>query len=463
MNWNTNFFAAISELNGADRYNGQLVDKRDGRSDFAIDRERILYSKAFRRLSDKTQVFFSDEIKDLRTRLTHTLEVNQIAKTIVSSLGCNLDLTEAIALGHDVGHTPFSHVGERTLNLIMNNCEYLGIQIQENNFGFKHNLQSLRVLCDLEGELNLSKYTLWCIANHSSLTYRNCPLTNNNDICYTKHNPSCCPRLGKYKHNYSCKFYDTYINNIGNDTYWSIEGLVVALADEIAQRHHDIEDSIRFNILNRKDLLAHLRIFVPVFSQLDKKNYKDLKDKEKSSQPDDIFLAHFSRLIVKAYVVNLIKETKKRIKAKGNELIIRSQQDFYTHKSEIPIEEAKKLVSFSNEFAEVDKTFQNFLKSSILNSYGAQMMDGKGAYIIRKLFEAYLSNPKQLPNDEIRRFYKSINVEINDIGQMRGEINNYRNISTRRNNLMRVISDYIGSMTDAYAYDQYNLLYGTLV
>ena len=200
-----------------------------------------------------------------------------------------------------------------------------------------------------------------------------------------------------------------------------------------------------------------------LISQLDKKNYKDLKDKEKSSQPDDIFLAHFSRLIVKAYVVNLIKETKKRIKAKGNELIIRSQQDFYTHKSEIPIEEAKKLVSFSNEFAEVDKTFQNFLKSSILNSYGAQMMDGKGAYIIRKLFEAYLSNPKQLPNDEIRRFYKSINVEINDIGQMRGEINNYRNISTRRNNLMRVISDYIGSMTDAYAYDQYNLLYGTLV
>ncbi len=153
---NPNFFATPKEIQAADRYSGCAADKRDGRNDFAIDRDRILYSKAFRRLSDKTQVFFSDEIKDLRTRLTHTLEVNQIAKTVVSSLGCNLDLTEAIALGHDVGHTPFGHVGERTLNLILNNCEQRSIPVSENNLGFKHNLQSIRVLCDLEGDLNLS-------------------------------------------------------------------------------------------------------------------------------------------------------------------------------------------------------------------------------------------------------------------------------------------------------------------
>ena len=140
---NTNFFTAKSDLMAEDRYSGRPVDKRDGRGDFSIDRDRVLYSKAFRRLSDKTQVFFSDEIKDLRTRLTHTLEVNQIAKTIVSSLSWNLDLTEAIALGHDVGHTPFGHVGERTLSLIMNNCEQLGIAVMDRNMGFKHNLQSL--------------------------------------------------------------------------------------------------------------------------------------------------------------------------------------------------------------------------------------------------------------------------------------------------------------------------------
>lgn len=459
MNFNTNYFAAISELNEIDRYNGRLENKKDGRSDFAIDRDRILYSKAFRRLSDKTQVFFSDEIKDLRTRLTHTLEVNQIAKTIVTSLGINNDLTEAIALGHDVGHTPFGHVGERTLNLIMNNCEHLGIQIQDDNYGFKHNLQSLRVLCDLEGELNLSKYALWGIANHSSLSYRNCVLINN--FCYTKHNPSYCPRLGKYKHNFSCKFYDTYLKNIGDNNYWSIEGLVVALADEIAQRHHDIEDSIRFNILKREDLLDKLQVFNPAFSELDKENYDDLKKMSKES--DDKFLSQFSRLIVKSYVVNITEETKKRITAKGNELSITSRQDFINKKTVIPFEEAKKLVGFSTVFAKADDEFHSFLKSSILNSYGAQMMDGKGAYIIRKLFEAYMSNPTQLPDDVIRRFYKSISAEINDMGQMRGKINNYRDTPPRKNHLMRVIADYIGSMTDAYAYDQYNLLYGTMV
>ena len=97
QNWNTNFFTAKNELTASDRYSNTSVDKRDNRGDFAIDRDRVLYSKAFRRLSDKTQVFYSDEIKDLRTRLTHTLEVNQIAKTIVTSSGCDLDLTEAIA------------------------------------------------------------------------------------------------------------------------------------------------------------------------------------------------------------------------------------------------------------------------------------------------------------------------------------------------------------------------------
>ncbi len=302
---NTNCFATFKELSPQDRYNGIAVDKRDGRSDYAIDRDRILYSKAFRRLSDKTQVFFSDEIKDIRTRLTHTLEVNQIAKTIVTALGCNLDLAEAIALGHDVGHTPFGHVGERALNLIMNNCEQLGIPIKENNMGFKHNLQSLRVLCDLEGELNLSKYTLWGIVNHSKLAYSNCEVKQR--ICYSLHHPAFCTKQGPQKCRLSCAFYDSYLEKIGGNDYWSIEGLVVALADEIAQRHHDIEDSIRFSIIGRNELIDKLIMFVPVFSDLDNDNYNKLKDLVNASE--DVFLAQFSRLIVKSYVTNLIEET----------------------------------------------------------------------------------------------------------------------------------------------------------
>ena len=456
---NTNYFTARNDITADDRYSGRQVDKRDGRGDFAIDRDRVLYSKAFRRLSDKTQVFFSDEIKDLRTRLTHTLEVNQIAKTIVTSLGCNLDLTESIALGHDVGHTPFGHVGERTLSLIMNNCEQLGIAVVDNNKGFKHNLQSLRVLCELEGDLNLSKYTLWGIVNHSALQYKPCMLKQG--FCYNVHHPSVCPRGGASKGQLSCQFYDDFLAKIGGDRYWSIEGLVVAQADEIAQRHHDIEDSVRFQILDRKTLVDKLSVFNDVFTALDIENYDKLTSLVGASE--DEFLAQFSRLIVKAYVVNLIEETKRRINQKGEDLGITSVQDFRAQKENIPISEAKSLVSFTTAFEAADKDFHNFLKSTILNSYGAQSMDGKGAYIIRRLFEAYLSNPSQLPDEEIARFYSAIRVNGKTMGEMRGQMNSYRNTDHRRNCLMRVITDYIAGMTDAYAYNQYDLLYGTVV
>lgn len=456
---NTNYFSAVNTLSARDRYNEHKADKRDGRSDFAIDRDRILYSKAFRRLSDKTQVFFSDEIKDLRTRLTHTLEVYQIAKTIVTSLGFTNDLTEAIALGHDVGHTPFGHVGERSLNLIMNNCEQLGIQVNDNNLGFKHNLQSVRVLCDLEGELNLSKYTLWGIVNHSKLSYSNCQYDK---LCYSLHHPAKCHKKNQFVGKLSCDFYKDYLGKISDD-YWSIEGLVVALADEIAQRHHDIEDSIRFKILDRKELLNQLNAFQPVLSELDKENLKRLEDIDLADASDDEFLAQFSRLIIKAYVVNLTEETKKRIILMGERIGIASKQDFIEKKSQIPISDAKALVAFSEDFSEADKNFHNFLKSSILNSYGAQSMDGKGAYIVRRLFQAYMSNPTQLPDDVICRFYNAIHIIGKDMGKMRGEMNMYRNTDLRKNHLMRVIADYIASMTDSYAYNQYDLLYGTMV
>ena len=455
----TSYFSTNRELTAEERYSGREVDKRDGRSDFAIDRDRILYSKAFRRLSDKTQVFFSDEIKDLRTRLTHTLEVNQIAKTIVSALSCNLDLAEAIALGHDVGHTPFGHVGERTLNLIMNNCEPLGIAIANGNMGFKHNLQSLRVLCDLEGDLNLSKFTLWGIVNHSGLQYKDCKVEQK--ICYSVHHPSQCPKPKINKCHLSCDFYNSFLNKIGDDAYWSIEGIVVGIADEIAQRHHDIEDGIRFKIFEREALLDQLRVFDPVFSDLDKENYDKLK--KLTTGPDDVFLSQFSRLIVKAYVVNLIEETRNRLMRKGQELGINSSQDFIEKRDRITIEEAKSLVSYTPEFEAADKKFHGFLKSTILNSYGAQLMDGKGAYIIRRLFEAYMSNPAQLPDDEISRFYSAIEIAGMTMGEMRGGMNLYRNTDFRRNRLMRIITDYIAGLTDTSAYNQYDLLYGTKI
>ncbi len=172
-------------------------EKCDIRTDFQRDRDRIIHCKAFRRMKHKTQVFISPEGDHYRTRLTHTLEVSQIARTIARALALNEDLTEAIALGHDLGHTPFGHAGERALNEI---CP----------FGFEHNRQSLRVVEYLEknGEgLNLTWEVRDGILNHR-----------------TSGRPS------------------------------TMEGKVVQLSDKIAYTNHDIDDAIRAGILTGKDI-----------------------------------------------------------------------------------------------------------------------------------------------------------------------------------------------------------------
>ena len=163
------------------------------RTDFQRDRDRILHSKAFRRLKHKTQVFFSPYDDHFRTRMTHTLEVSQIARTISRALDLNEDLTEAISLGHDLGHTPFGHSGERVLNELMPN-------------GYKHNEQSVRVVTFIE-DLNLTQETLDGILNHSY---------------------DCSPS--------------------------TLEGQVVRLSDKIAYINHDIQDAIRARIISNDDI-----------------------------------------------------------------------------------------------------------------------------------------------------------------------------------------------------------------
>lgn len=168
----------------------------DLRTEYQRDRDRILHSKAFRRLKHKTQVFLSPEGDHYRTRLTHTLEVSQIARTISRALRLNEDLTEAIALGHDLGHTPFGHQGERVLSRI---CPA----------GFKHNEQSLRVVDVLERQGGLN------------LTYE----VRDGILCHT-----------------------------GSKKADTAEGQVVALADKIAYINHDIDDAVRGGVISEDDI-----------------------------------------------------------------------------------------------------------------------------------------------------------------------------------------------------------------
>ncbi|MCR5260871.1 MAG: deoxyguanosinetriphosphate triphosphohydrolase [Candidatus Gastranaerophilales bacterium] len=169
-------------------------DKCPLRTDFQRDRDRILYSGAFRRLKHKTQVFFSPDDDNYRTRMTHTLEVSQVSRTIAKALRLNEELTEAIALGHDIGHTPFGHSGETVLNEIMEG-------------GYRHNEQSVRVAEVIEN-LNLTKETL------------------NGIVC----------------HSYAL------------EPAFTLEGQIVQLADKIAYINHDIDDAIRARVIRQEDL-----------------------------------------------------------------------------------------------------------------------------------------------------------------------------------------------------------------
>ncbi|MBN2794176.1 MAG: deoxyguanosinetriphosphate triphosphohydrolase [Clostridia bacterium] len=194
---------------------GRLIDEIpcDIRTDFQRDRDRIIHSKAFRRLMHKTQVFLSPEGDHYRTRLTHTLEVAQISRTIARALRLNEDLTEAIALGHDLGHTPFGHCGEVALNDVHPN-------------GFKHNVQSLRVVDIIER------------------------------------------RRGRNGLNLTDEVRDGILNHSGPDEPYTLEGQIVRLSDRIAYINHDIDDAIRAGVLSFNDIP---KTFIEVFGDTSSK------------------------------------------------------------------------------------------------------------------------------------------------------------------------------------------------
>lgn len=403
--------------------------KQEHRNPFSKDRDRILYSKSFLRLRGKTQVFMLQKNDYIRTRLTHSLEVNQLAKTIASALGQNLDLVEAIALGHDVGHTPFGHVGERTIARMIKTD---GVT-PNNEIGFKHNLQALRLLCYLEKGadypnirgLNLTKYTLWGIAHHSSLK------ENENPI------------------------YKSYLDAIAG--YWSFEGFIVAIADEVAQRHHDIEDSLRYNIIKRETLLEEIDKCSQIFSNAEKQCYKRLKS-EINTLDDPVFNALFARLVVNMYVTNIIKQSKDNLRNLCNQYQINNQHDFVVAKANMQAGDYDKCISMSPTLIQKDNDFQNFLKSKVSSSYQAQAMDGKASYIIKKLFEAFRDTPSQLPDTALCSFSLEVGM-----GLPYSRENSLSAIRENKKVLNRCIADYIGGMTDRFAYDEFDRLYGTRI
>lgn len=441
----------------------KTIKDGDIRNQFQRDRDRILYSKPFRRLSGKTQVFYARTDDHIRNRLTHTLEVNQIANTIAYHLpkmldgyeiNLDLSLTEAIALGHDIGHTPFGHAGEKKLNSITNGLEENILkkinlnksEINKEEKGFKHNLQGIRIFKQLTTKHNgkrgmdISDYTLWGIMNHTGYD------------------------INKYG------FYKNHIKEYQGSNFLSIEALIVREADEIAQRHHDIEDTIDLNLVEDRRILDKIEeIFKENIKEKNVLNnlWSNLFSNKKLSKSSRLGI--LSKIIVDIYVDNYLKAfvsmiEKLETKDKIFDFLFKDESD---------------VLCFNKTFGKKDENFKDYLKNIVLNSQSAQMMDGKGNFIIRKLFEAYLTNPKQLPNKTIHHLFSNLeyydnseNNELriklsqihektkeNDIDEnlVKGLNKNYREYKVI---LIRTITDFISNMTDEFAIKQYNDLYG---
>ena len=325
---------------------GRLVNEKsiDERTCFQRDRDRILHSAAFRRLKHKTQVFLNEQGDYYRTRLTHTIEVSQISRSISFALNLNEDLTEAIALSHDLGHPPFGHAGEEILNEKMLSYG-----------GFDHNEQALRILCDLEKRypnfygLNLTWETLDGIIKHNGVIES--------------------PR--EYLQNLDKKFH--FQLNLNT----SLEGQVAAIADDIAYLTHDFDDGLNSGILNI-DQIRDLPIIHMIIKKIIDK-YKNINYQ---------ILSHeMVRRLISILVKDIIKNTKLNIK-KYN---IQSDKCVRAH--------PKQLVCFSSKTICDVSVIREFLLNKMWYHPKVDKSKKLGKKLISDLFDFFIQNPDKLEND----------------------------------------------------------------
>ncbi|MEH6436449.1 deoxyguanosinetriphosphate triphosphohydrolase [Massilia sp. DD77] len=309
------------------------------RSEFQRDRDRIIHSTAFRRLEYKTQVFLNHEGDLFRTRLTHSIEVAQIGRTLARSLRLNEDLVEATALAHDLGHTPFGHVGQDVLNECMRDYG-----------GFEHNLQSLRVVDHLEEHygafdgLNLSFETREGILKH-------CSLTNARQL----------GELGQ-------RFIDK--------TQPSLEAQLTNLADEIAYNNHDIDDGLRSGLLTMAQMEE-----VELFAR-----HRHAVEAQYPGLPGRRALYETIRLMITAMTADLVDTTAARLL----DAAPRSIDD---------VRAAPPLVRFSDAMRAETTALKRFLHANLYRHFQVNRMRVKASRVVRELFDAFMADPVLLPPD----------------------------------------------------------------
>ncbi|MBU0633822.1 MAG: deoxyguanosinetriphosphate triphosphohydrolase [Candidatus Omnitrophica bacterium] len=308
------------------------------RSIYQRDRDRIIHSSAFRRLQYKTQVFVNHEGDHYRTRLTHTLEVVQIARTIAKALGLNEELVEAIALAHDLGHTPFGHAGEEALDEIMKD---------KDGSGFEHNQQGLRIVDLLE-----ERYPNFKGLN---LTWE--------------------VREGIIKHATS---FDkpTQTGEFSNPCPPTLEAQVVNAADEIAYNNHDLDDGITSGLI-KADLLNNIELWQIAKKEVNK-SYTKLASAVEKKQ--------IIRYLINIQVSELIEQSKTMI------------QDLKIDSPGAAKEQKVSVISFNNTMRRKLNELSDFLLKNLYRHFKVVRMSSKAQRFIREIFDVYLENPEQLPD-----------------------------------------------------------------
>ncbi|MBL4726014.1 MAG: deoxyguanosinetriphosphate triphosphohydrolase [Rhizobiaceae bacterium] len=326
---------------------GRLVSEPSSptRTPFQRDRDRIVHSTAFRRMKHKTQVFVYHEGDHYRTRLTHSIEVSQIARALARAFAVDEDLAEALALSHDFGHTPFGHTGEDALNAVMADFG-----------GFDHNAQSLRIVTGLERRyaafdgLNLSWETLEGLVKHNG------PVTENVAQSILKFD----------------KKFDLWL-----DSHSSIEAQCAAIADDIAYNAHDLDDGLRAELFSLADI-SELPLARETLVQV-KAEYPDLNDSR--------IIHEVIRRQITAMVEDVIGETSRRL-------------DQLKPKSADDVRHAgRTIVAFSGPMAEKEKTIKAFLFANMYRAPGVVAVRENAHIIVVDLFECYFSGQAEMPKE----------------------------------------------------------------
>ena len=340
-----------SNLATSIKSSGRLIKEpsNDLRSEYQRDRDRVIHCTAFRRLKHKTQVFVNTIDDHYRTRITHSLEVSQIARTLAKHFNLNEDLCETLSLAHDLGHTPFGHAGEETLNECM-----------IHHGGFDHNLQTIRVVTLLENKylkfkgLNLTVETLDGLLKHNG------PLRN------TK----------KLENMIGLKYFKKKIIFQNRPSF---EAQLAAISDDIAYNSHDLEDGLKAGLFKVKDLqeIDIIKLFI--------KKYKS------KMITDELIKRIISRELINYLVIDVIKNTKSTLKKHK----IKNLNSIYNSNINV--------VNFSSEVKVLDSQIKNFLQRKMYYSPEVLRRTNKGKKVIALLFKKIIKSPNKIKEIKINK------------------------------------------------------------